>query len=186
VKLFGRRGAATIAAPLPFGTWLFERVTEGVDVETLPFARLEQLCSNAASLIYGAFYADLDACRDWLTLDPETQQEAGLLARRTADGFKASLADRSNVVIAWPWDHLATRVAWQATQSEHVESGLIGERLLAVGGTYALMHREQLTAVFDLWGRVAAAATGAERAPDLAAMGLKMLEGWRAAVAPSG
>jgi hypothetical protein len=48
------------------------------------------------------------------------------------------------------------------------------------------MHREQLAAVFELWSRVAATATGAERAPDLGAMGLKMLEGWRAAIAPPG
>lgn len=146
----------------------------------LPFARLEQLCSNTASLICGAVYAEPDTFRGRLMLEPYRQGEAALLARRTADGFQTSLRDREHVVLAWPWDHLAMRVAWQATQSGQVETGYIGDHLLATGGTYALMHREQLTAVIDLWGRVAAVATGADTRPDLAAMGSRVLEGWKA------
>ena len=177
--MFGHRKTEP-AAPEPFGAWIFRQVAGSEDIGGVPFARLEQLCSNAGSLICGAAYAERDECRDWLTLAPEVQNEAALLARRTADGFRASLGDRANVVLAWPWDHLGTRVAWQATQSGEVAVRPIGERLAAIGGTYALMHREQMQSVFELWGRVAAGATGAATAPDLPAMGRQMIEAWRA------
>jgi hypothetical protein len=165
-----------------FGEWVFARVASDATLAELPFARLEQLCSNAGSLICGAAYSRPDVFRGWLTMAPDVQREAALLSRRTADGFRASLADRNHVVLAWPWDHLATRVAWRATQGGQLAPANIGEQLLAVGGTYALMHREQFGAVVTLWAQVAAGvAVGA--APDLAALGAQMLDAHLAEVA---
>ena len=160
---------------MAFGEWVFTRVARDSALAELPFARLEQLCSNAGSLICGAAYARPEAFRGWLTMAPDVQREAALLSRRTADGFRASLADRNHVVLAWPWDHLATRVAWQATQGALLDHGYIGDQLLAVGGTYALMHREQFSAVVTLWAQVAAGVAGGA-APDLAALGARMLD----------
>jgi len=180
VKLFRRRPPAPPPEPPTFGKWLFERVAQTPEIGDLPFARLEQICSNAGSLLCGAVFAEPEAFRGRLTLDVETQREALLLARRTADGFQASLKDRQHAVLTWPWDHLATRVAWQAKQSGTVDAAVIGRRLQAIGGAYALMHREQLAAVLTLWQDVAAGLGTTKEPVDLGAMGRQMLAGYEA------
>lgn len=180
MKLFRLRAARLPSEPPSFGTWLFERVAQTPEIAELPFARLEQICSNAGSLMCGAVFAEPEAFRGRLTLDAETQREALLLARRTADGFQASLADRQHAVLTWPWDHLATRVAWQATQSGTVDSASIGRRLQSIGGAYGLMHREQLAAVLTLWQDVTAGLDTVKEPLDLGLMGRQMLAGYEA------
>lgn len=180
VKLIPRRSPKPAPEPPSFGKWLFEHVAQTRDLGELPFARLEQVCSNAGSLLCGAVFAEPEAFRARLSIDAETKREAALLARRTADGFRASLADRDHAVLAWPWDHLATRVAWQATRSGTVDAAYIGRRLQTIGGAYGLMHREQLKAVLSLWQDVAAGLATVTERPDLAVMGRQMLAGFEA------
>ena len=153
----------------------------------LPYSEVERLCANAGSVLFGAVYASPEAFEGSLPATPELEREAALLSRRTADGFKASLADRKHAVIAWPWDHLATSLAWEATRNEDVSAEGLGEGLMGIGGTYALRHREQLTAVLDLWSQIAGNIRTLTEAPDLARMGAEMhaayctLEGGQAA-----
>ncbi len=179
MKFFARR-AAIPPPPLSFGEWLFRRVCDDNDPAGVPFARLEQLCSNAGSLLCGAVFARRQRFRDRLALDVPTQNEAALLARRTADGFRASLSDRSHTVLAWPWDHLATRVAWQATQAESVHPAYLGLALERIGATYATMHREQLASAFELWERVVAGLPQAPATPGLPALGEQLLTAFEA------
>jgi hypothetical protein len=149
-------------------------VAQGAETPALPFNSLEQLCSKTASLVCGAVYADPDAFGASAEMDPDARQEATVIARRTADAFKASLADRKHAILAWPWDHIATRAAWLGTQSGHLSEDDLGRQLESLTRTYALLYREQLTAVLNLWGNVAAAVTGSAQAPDLALMGGQM------------
>ena len=146
----------------------------------MPYSEVERLCANAGSVLCGAAYAAPAQFQPFVPELPALQLEAALLSRRTADGFKASLADRQNAVIAWPWDHLATLVAWEATRSETVSEEALGETLMGIGGTYALRHREQLTAVLELWQQVAGAVHSAPAPPDLARMGSQMLAAYQA------
>ena len=159
------------------------RVCEGVDPAGVPFARLEQLCSNAGSLICGAVFERQEAFRDGLSVDVATQNEAALLARRTADGFQASLRDREHTILAWPWDHLGTRVAWQATQAESVNVESLGLALERVGATYATMHRGQLASAFELWERVVSGLTEAPKTPGLPALGAQLFTAFEAETA---
>ncbi len=155
-----------------FGAWLLGHFAGGREFAGLPFSEVERLCANAGSLLVGAAFArpeDFDGERS-----PAAVQGAALVARRTADGFKASLADRNNAVIAWPWDHMATALAWEAAKAGDGSRETLGAALGAIGAAYAVRHREQLTAVLELWEQIAAGVhTGAER-PDLARMGAEM------------
>lgn len=155
-----------------FGAWLLGQFAGGREFDGLPFPEVERLCANAGSLLVGAAYAFPDSFASERTL--EAARDAVLIARRTADGFKASLADRDNAVIAWPWDHMATALAWDAAKAGDNSAESLGEALQATGAAYAFRHREQLTAVLELWQQVAAGVHTAAERPDLARMGAEM------------
>lgn len=183
MRWFRRRGQDEgVAEARPsFGTWLLEQFSGGEPVGGLPFARLERACSNAASLVCGAAYAEPGAFEQRQELwRPELRAEAGVVSRRTADGFRAALADRENTVLAWPWEHMGTSLAWQATRSGEVDAAQLGVRLEELAAAYALVHRAQLEAVIDLWRQVAAAVYRGEQEPDLPRMGSEMLAAYRA------
>ena len=153
---------------------MLRHVCQGEPTATAPFYRLEQLLSNTASLLCGAVYAAPETFRGHLAIDVPTQHEAALIARRTADGFRASLADRDHAILAWPWDHIATRVAWLGTQAGELQEDQLGHRVECIAGAYALFHEQQLAAAIDLWRQVVAGVTNAAEPPDLAAMGLQL------------
>lgn len=160
VKLF--RGRARVASTYPgFGLWLLRRITPEAAPETLTFAALEQVVSNAASLLCGAVYAGPGGFLGQVPLDVPSQHEAMLIAKRTADGFRAALDDRNNVVMVWPWEHLGTRVTWLATQAGRTGEEALGGALFTAAVTYALMHRGQLAPVFELWEEVTAGVVAA-------------------------
>lgn len=185
VKVFPRRRVPDPAQPPRdggFGAWLLRQFTAGQPTEALPYAEIERLCANAGSLLCGAAFARPHEFAPAVELPRGLAGEAAVLSRRTADGFKASLADRKNTVIAWPWDHMATQIAWEATRAGDTSADALGEALLALGGAYATRHREQLAAVLDLWAQVAASLrepTTPGR-PDLARMGGEMLTAYEA------
>ena len=158
VKLFRSRAPVSAPPAAAFGEWVVRRLTPEMPTATLTFAQLEQVLSNAASLICGAVYDNARAFLGRVPLDVPAQHEAMIIAKRTADGFQASLDDRDHVVLAWPWDHLATRVAWLTAQSGNMSEAPVGEALFIATVTYTLMHREQLDSVFALWAEVAAGA----------------------------
>ncbi len=186
MRWFRRQAAparAGSAGGAGFGAWLLAQFAGEEALATMPFARLERVCSNAASLVCGAAYARPDAFRRPGILRPALREEAGLVARRTADGFKAALADRENTVLAWPWEHMGTSLAWQATRAGELDGASLGERVEELAGAYALFCREQLAAVLDLWRQVAAGVYRGEREPDLPAMGAEMLAAFEAGTA---
>ncbi|MGH2632912.1 MAG: hypothetical protein ACRDG3_05835 [Tepidiformaceae bacterium] len=182
----GRAAPVTATPPEGFGEWLVRRITPESPTESLTFAQLEQVLSNAGSLLCGAVYADPGAFLGRVPLDVPSQYEAMIIARRTADGFEASLKDRTNVVLAWPWDHLGTRVAWLTTQASDTGEAAVGGALFTAAVTYALMHGEQLTSVFELWESVVAGLPGStasvprarNRLPE---MGRQLLDAYNAA-----
>ncbi|WP_322795360.1 hypothetical protein [Tepidiforma sp.] len=169
------------AAGPAFGAWVLEQFLRGEQPAFLPFAQLERACSNAASLVCGAVYGRPGAFDAAVLAVPGLAGDAGTIARRTADGFKAALADREHTVLAWPWEHIGTMVAWRATRAGELETTPLGSTVERVATAYALRHREQLTAVLDLWGRVAEGVYRGEQRPDLVAMGLEMLRAFEAA-----
>ncbi len=132
------------------------------------------MCSNAASVLFGALFVEPGAVATPAAPDADLAAEAALLAKRTGDGFKACLADRRHTVLTWPWDHLATRVAWEATRRGDASEEALGHRLSEIAAAYAANHRDQLAVVLDLWSQVAAGVVatvpGAEP-PSLAGMG---------------
>lgn len=167
--------AEAVTAPT-FAEWLLHQFAKGEPTAALPFAGLEAVCARAASLLIGAVYGRPEAFDAPVSLGGV--EEARLIARRTADGFRASLADRNHTVIAWPWDHVATSVAWSATRSGETLERELGEQLIAIAAPYALHNREQLTAVLDLWTQVAANTRPGAAAPQLDAMGAEMYAAW--------
>lgn len=182
MRWFRRQAAppAEAAKPASFGAWLLGQFAGGEPAASLPFAKLERACSNAASLVCGAAFARPEAFRRADILRPALREEAGVVARRTADGFKAALADRENTVLAWPWEHMGTSLAWQATRAGEPAVSALGERVEELAGAYAIFYREQLAAVLDLWRQVAAGVYRGEREPDLPAMGAEMLAAFEA------
>jgi hypothetical protein len=161
-----------------FGAWLLGQFAGPTPTANLPFAEVERVCANAGSLFFGAAFAR----PRWFATDDlnsaHLQQEAALLTRRTADGFKASLADRDHAVIAWPWDHLATSVAWEATRAQDTSESALARALADVGASYALRHRDQLQTVLRLWQDIAATARPGTEPPDLTLMGAEMLDAY--------
>ena len=127
------------------------------DIAALTFAELERSCASAGSILCGAAYANPDGARARLGADVATIEEAGLVARRTADGFRAALADRKHVVMTWPWDHLATRLAWLAQRRGPTDLDRLGRDLDAITAAYAVYHAEQLAQVIGLWRDVVGA-----------------------------
>lgn len=186
VKLFRRPPAEPEPPRIDgrFGEWLLRQFSRGTPMATQPYAEVERLCANAGSVLFGAVYANPGAFEAAVPPVARLWHDAALLSRRTADGFKASLADRKNAVIAWPWDHLATSITWGATRTETVSEAALGEELMGVGGAYALRHREQLTAVFDLWQQIAGNVRPTAEPPDLARMGSEMFAAFRGLQAP--
>lgn len=179
MKLF-RKTAAPKALP-SFGEWLMVRFMGAESTAGVPFSRLEQVCSNAGSLLCGAVLANPVSFRERVRMDADTLQEAGLVAKRTASGFQASLEDRNNVVLCWPWDHLATRVAWRATQQGSLSESAIGDELLRIGTAYALVHKDQMEAVRGLWEEVVAGLRPGE-VTSLTEMGTGMLAAYEAEI----
>jgi hypothetical protein len=150
----------------------------------MPFSRLERVCSNAGLLLCGAAFVRPEAFSGDAQAGPGSR-EGNLVARRTADGFKASLADRANTVLAWPWDHMATSVAWTASRDGDASEPTLGRALTAVALAYSLHHREQLTAVVELWQQVAAGINRDAPPPDLPAMARDMLAAFEAGRPPA-
>lgn len=162
-------------APLKqsFGRWVLRCFSGGTPLESMPFSAAERVAANTAAALCGALSMDRDALASGLPLPPGTDDDAALVARRTADGFAAALADPAHTVITWPWDHLATRVTWEASRDGALDDDAVGLRLLQVSGAYAVSHADQLTAALDLWRRVAGEVERGN-APDLAAMGARL------------
>lgn len=158
------------AAPT-FGEWLIRQFTAGEPTARMSFSRLERVCSNAGLLLCAGVYSRPEAFRDFAP----GSREGGIVARRTADGFKASLADRAHTMLAWPWDHMATSVAWTASRSGDVAEPTLGAALTGIGVAYSLAYREQLAAVVELWQQVAAGLNPDAPPPDLESMGRDML-----------
>jgi hypothetical protein len=148
----------------------------------MPFAQLEQLCSNAGSLVCGAAFSRPAAFHERAAAGGEAATEAAVIARRTADGFKAALADRQHTVMTWPWDHIATRVAWKATRAGSMDEETVGRQIEEIAAEYALAHREQLERVLSIWADVVAAvvAPAPVARPSLAEMGGQMLKAFEA------
>lgn len=180
-----RRSAAPEPRPVApgFAEWLLSQFAGGAPLDSAPFAEVERICANAGSLLIGAASARPEAFPP--SREPAAIVEAALIARRTADGFKAALADRQHTVIAWPWDHIATSAAWAATRSGDTSAAALGDALTAVSLAYATSHREQLSAVLSLWSQVAGNVHPGGPAPDLAAMGAEMHQAYRAIYAPA-
>ncbi len=162
-----------------FAPWLIRHFAKGTPTSDLQFGELERVCSNAGSLLCGAVLARPDTFRG-AAHDLVVQKEAAVLSQRTADGFKASLADRKNTVLAWPWDHLATTVAWNATQEGSAEEDTLGKTIFELAIAYSLFHQEQLEAAVDLWAQVATGIRPDQQPPDLARMGADMLAAYEA------
>ena len=148
------------AAKPSFGAWVLHKFAKGREPGEMTFAEVEQLCANASSILCGAAYAEPEALKATVEISQQLIDEARVVAQRTGDGFRAALDDERNTLIAWPWDHLGTRIAWRATRQ-----GMLDERWLG----------DALTAV-DFWQRVAAGVGPGEggQAPDLAEMGRTM------------
>lgn len=142
----------------------------------MTFAEIEQLCANTGSILCGAAYAAPEALKAAVDISPELVEEAKVVAQRTGDGFRAALGDERNTLVAWPWDHLGTRIAWRATRQGMVEERWLGDALMAVGTVYALGFREQLTHVLEFWRKVAGGLQPGRdgSAPDLVEMGRAM------------
>lgn len=177
VRLFSRKTppSEVPGAGPSFGEWLIRQFTAGQPTADMPFSRLERVCSNAGLLLCGAVHGRPEAFLQEPPGSGNGRREGAVVARRTADGFKASLADRTNTVLAWPWDHMATSLAWKASREGDVSEASLGTALTAIGVAYSLAHTDQLTAVIDLWQQVAAQLNTDSPAPDLRAMGRDML-----------
>ncbi|MBK7126289.1 MAG: hypothetical protein IPH65_10315 [Dehalococcoidia bacterium] len=165
-----------------FAEWLLRQFAGGRPMASMPYGEIERICANAGSLLVGAVHARPADFEGVLAVGlPDIDREAALLSRRTADGFRASLADRKNTVMAWPWDHMATKVAWDATRQEDTSEAALGAALLSLGSVYAMRHREQVAAVLSLWTQVAAGVSAVSASPpDLSRMGAEMLAAYEA------
>jgi hypothetical protein len=185
MMLFRRRRERGV--PPSFGGWVLRHFTKGEATSGMPFARLEQVCSNVGSLLCGAAFARPEVFRASASGGPAAA-EADVIARRTADGFKAALADRQHTIVTWPWDHLATRVAWQSTRAGTTDEENVGRQLEELGAAYALGHRDQLERVLRVWADIVAGigATTPGSPPDLAAMGGLLLRAFENETAPAG
>lgn len=177
MSLFRRQRPVPAAPPgIPtFGEWLIRHFTAGESTVGMPFSRIERVCSNAGLLLCAAVYSRPEAFAN----PGGGSAEGAVIARRTADGFKASLADRANTVLAWPWDHMATSVAWTASRDGDLAEPTLGGALTGIGVAYSLAYREQLAAVVELWQQVAAGLNPHAPPPDLPAMGRDMLRAYQ-------
>lgn len=184
MRFLRRRAVPVPAAPPPsFGPWLLRHFARGEATAEMTFTQLEQVCSNAGSVLCGAAFDHASALLPVPEIAGPLAAEAALLARRTGDGFRACLADRQHTVISWPWDHLATRIAWEATRASDQSEEAVGRRLCDIGAAYAVRHRDQLAAVLDFWRQVTSGlrpAAAGVATPDLAQMGTTLLLAFQA------
>ncbi len=188
VKLLRSRKPVPPASPPAFGPWILRHFALGEATAEMSFPRLEKVCSNAGSALCGAVFAEPGVLASPGTPGPELLSEADLVAKRTGDGFKACLEDRQHTVLTWPWDHLATRVAWEASRTGDASEEAVGRRLGDIGAAYATVHREQLAAVLDLWRQVAAGVvetSPAAEPPSLERMGRQLLVAFQVELAAS-
>ncbi|GAB4327779.1 MAG: hypothetical protein Kow0010_11420 [Dehalococcoidia bacterium] len=155
---------------------MLHKFAKGREPREMTFAEVEQLCANTGSILCGAAYAEPEALRATVEVSQELIDEAKVVAQRTGDAFRAALDDERNTLIAWPWDHLGTRIAWRATRQGMLDEWWLGDALTAVGTVYAIGFREQLSHVLDFWQRVASGVRPGDgsQAPDLAEMGRTM------------
>lgn len=178
---FPRQPAASasrtgVEAKGSFGRRVLEEFAHGAPLRTLDFRELERVTSRAGSIIIGAAAAGC-LLGDAGPVGFDAPGEAATLARRTADGFRAALQDRRHTVLAWPWEHLGTRLAWCAAREDGGRESL-GPALDAIAAEYAARYPKQLAAVLDLWDRIAsglATERGTSFAP-LREMGRTMFE----------
>ena len=138
------------------------------------------MCSSAASLFCVAAYHDADSVGAGITFTSTHVSEAKLIAKRTGDAFAAALDDQVPTAITRPWDHLATRIVWTAKREGESRAERLGRDLDAIGTTYAVAHRAQLSHVIEFWSKVAGGLQADGQAdPDLVAMGTRMLAAFR-------
>jgi hypothetical protein len=177
---FGRRKRDEQSGP-QFGEWLIEQFAAESEPGPMSFHELERICSNAAAIICAAAYQRPEALREGLDIGEEHIEEARLIGRRTGDSFQRLLDDPHNAAVAWPWDHLGTRLAWLA-QREMTgdEVGRTGRWLERVGVAYGIGFRQQLDAVYDFWRRLAVSRGEDDQARrDMLELGLKMHDIYR-------
>lgn len=137
-----------------FAEWTLGHSAKGSDLASLDFPGLEHVLSNASLLLIGAGLA-VPGTAAVAPDDGVAARENGVvIARRTADGFAAALADRVHTVIAWPWDHIGTRVAWDASKSGDYEN--VAGELAEWSFGYVANHRAQVEEVAKLWTDVTA------------------------------
>lgn len=178
-----RRRSPLPPSPPGFGGWALGCFAGSTPLSELAFEKLEKHLANAASAVCGAVFADPEILAPVLPLPPARVQDAHLVARRTADGFRAALADPKNTVIVWPWEHLATLLAWRATRSGPLDQERLGEEMLETAGAYAAAHRQQLSSAFTMWTEVARGVRAREAPPaDLAALGAELHRLYRATI----
>lgn len=184
MRFLRRRAVPVPAAPPPsFGPWLLRHFARGEATAEMTFSRLERVCSNAGSVLCGAAYANPEALMASGEIGATLASEAALVAKRTGDGFRACLADRQHTVITWPWDHMATRVAWEASRNSEQSEETVGRRLCDIGAAYAVRHRQQLATALDLWRQVTAGlkpGVGSATTPGLEEMGNQLLVAFEA------
>jgi len=172
-----QREVAPGPAGVRFAGWLVARFLPGGTPGT-SFAGLEAASSKAASLFLGAAAAGAEVLDGIAPAAPAQVAEAHTLARRTADSLRSALDDAGRSVVAWPWDHLATMVAWGQTRDGEASTGTLGEAIAVAGAAYARLHPSQLGGALDLWGLVASGLAPGGPAPDLRRMGATMWQAW--------
>lgn len=186
MKVFHRRPPVPVTPERArFAAWLLAQFAGGKSLADLPFSEVERICAKAGSIFLGAAHARPECLGDPADETAADRSAAAVLMKRTADGFKTSLADRNNAVIAWPWDHLGTSIAWEATRAEDTSEAALAAAFSRVAASYALRHRDQLESVLDLWKQVAGALRPDAAEPDLRKMGLEMLIAYEALSATS-
>lgn len=120
----------------------------------MDFPGLEHLLSNTSLLLIGAGLAAPGTAAVAPDDGLVARDHGQIIAKRTADGFAAALADRVHTVIAWPWDHIGTRVAWDSSKSG--DYGAVAGELAEWSFGYVTNHQTQAEEVAKLWSEVTA------------------------------
>lgn len=137
-----------------FADWALGHSAKGADLAALDFPGLEHLLSNTSLLLIGAGLAVPGTAAVAPDDDLVAREHGLVIAKRTADGFKAALADRVHTVLIWPWDHIGTRVAWDSSKSG--DYGAVAGELAEWSFGYVANHRPQVDEVGKLWTDVTA------------------------------
>jgi len=181
MPLFRRSIESAETSRPPFGEWLVTKFAGDRPLSEMTPAEIEGVCANAGSVTCAAAYARPKERLEGLALTGDLVDEAGVVARRTGDAFKAMLDDPKHAVIAWPWDHLATRIVSAATREGAAPSAAeLGRALDETGTAYGIAYREQMDAVLDFWKRVTDSmeTQGKPRPQDLEVLAVRMLDGF--------